>query len=172
MSDVLTDERWYCVHTKPREETFAAIHLERQGYAAFLPFIRLRRMYRRKLQWHTSPMFPRYLFVQTGDDTDCSRIRSTRGVSSLVTFGGSPALVPPVVIAEIRQRCTDDICVVEDAAFQAGDTVEVAAGPYQGMQAIFDRNTSNDQRVVILMEIMAVVAPVEIDREILIKPES
>ena len=51
-------DSWYCVLTKPHEEKLASAHLIRQDFEIFLPFIKSKRLYRRKLQWITSPMFP------------------------------------------------------------------------------------------------------------------
>ncbi len=163
------EEYWYCVHTKPREERFADIHLTRQGFETFLPYIRQKKLYRRKLQWITAPMFSRYLFVRVPYLEDLSKIRSTRGVSQIVTFGDTPTSVPVTVIAEVRGHCENDVLTIEDAEFSPGECVEILCGPYQGMTAIFDRDTSNKERVIILLEIMASVARVEVNREILEK---
>ena len=114
-------------------------------------------------------MFPRYLFVNLSNLERCSKIRSTRGVSSIVAFGKEPALVPFDVINEIRLRCQDDVLILKEPEFNPGDGVAIIDGPYRGMTGIFDRNTSNRDRVIILLEIMASVAHVKIKREALVK---
>ena len=144
----------------------------RQDFEIFLPFIKNKRLYRRKLQWITSPMFPRYLFISITDLDRLPKIRSTRGVSSLVTFGVNvPAQIPFEVVNEIRSRCEDGVLVLDEPEFTEGDKVEVIAGPYQGLKAVFDRKTSDEQRVVILLEIMSTLAQVEVSRENLIVDE-
>ena len=163
---------WYCVFTKPHEEKLASMNLIRQDMEIFLPYVRSKRLYRRKLQWITSPMFPRYLFVNIHDMEYLPQIRSTRGVSSLVTFGiNIPAKVSVEIIDEIRSRCENDILILDEPEFKQGDKVEVIAGPYLGLKAIFDRHTTSEERVVILLEIMSVLAQVEVSRENLIKDE-
>ena len=160
---------WYCVLTKPHEEKLASAHLIRQDFEIFLPFIKNKKLYRRKLQWITSPMFPRYLFVNVIDLDRLPKIRSTRGVSSLVTFGvNAPARLPFEVVKEIRSRCEDDVLILDEPEFTEGDKVEVIAGPYQGLKAVFARTTSDEQRVMILLEIMSTLAQVEVSRESLI----
>ena len=56
---------------------------------------------------------------------------------------------------------------MEEPAFEKGDPVEIVAGPYEGMEAVFHRGTSDQDRVVVLLEIMASVARVSIDRNLL-----
>ncbi len=162
-------EFWYCVLTKPHEEKLSYTHLLRQNFEVYLPYIRCKRLYRRKLQWVIAPMFPRYLFINLPNSEGMPKIRSTRGVSSLVSFGNKPAQVPTEVIDEIRSRCEQDVYTLDQPDFNEGDKVEIITGPYQGMKAIFDRNSSSEQRVIVLLEIMSTVAKVEVDRELLVK---
>ncbi len=162
-------ERWYCVMTKPHEERLSLMHLSRQNFDVYLPYVKCKRLYRRKLQWVTSPMFPRYLFVNLQNFEFMPQIRSTRGVSSLVSFGNKPAQIPTEIITEIRSRCKQDVYTVDQPDFEEGDRVEIITGPYQGMKGIFDRNSSAEERVIVLLEIMSTVANVEVDRELLVK---
>ncbi len=80
-----------------------------------------------------------------------SPIRSTRGVSHLVTFGGSLALLDDEVMANLIERL-DENPVVE--AFKQGDTVEIVDGPFGGLEAVF-RTFSGDGRATLLLEFMA-----------------
>jgi transcription antitermination factor NusG len=48
-----------------------------------------------------------------------------------------------------------------------GQKVSVVSGPYAGMEVVFDQNTSAEERVIILLDIMAALARVKIDRQIL-----
>lgn len=158
---------WYCVQTKPHEERLAAINLKRQEFSIFLPYIKRRRMYRRKIQWVTTPMFSRYLFVQLQSLEPSATIRSTFGVANIVSFARRAAAVPYDVICEIRARCQGGVCLLAPDEFKQGDIVDIVAGPYQGMSAIFDRKTSDERRVVILLEIMESYAKAEIDRDMI-----
>ncbi len=60
------DEFWYVAHTKVHQEQVACENLARQGYAVYLPRIRvLKRSSRHRCQeMHLEPLFPRYLFFQ------------------------------------------------------------------------------------------------------------
>ena len=71
---------WYLVKAKVREELRAVDNLENQGFEAYCP------QYLEK--GRSAVLFPGYLFVRLGSD-DLERfhkIRSTRGVTAMVTF--------------------------------------------------------------------------------------
>lgn len=165
-------EWWYCVMSKPAREAYAREHLERQQFECFLPYLQRRRLYRGKPQWVTKPMFPRYLFVRACPMELVSRIRSTQGVCKLVEFGDSLGRVPDQVVADIRARCEEDVLTQEAEQFAQGEKLRLSAGPYQGYEVIFCRPTSNEERVVILMEIMQAHAHVEIERAWLAREEA
>ncbi len=114
-------------------------------------------------------MFGRYLFVRIPNWDLYPALRSTLGVAGIVAFGNTPTRVPGEVIGEIQRRCTNDVLIINTDEYTRGEIVEVVSGPYQGMKAIFDRNTSNAQRVMILLEIMDTAAQVEIERNAIMK---
>jgi transcriptional antiterminator RfaH len=154
---------WYCAYTKLRQENFAALHLQRQGIEVFFPQIKARRKLKGDVQWGIAPMFPRYLFIRPSATDILARIRSTLGITSFVAFGGIPAHVPNEVIEIIKQHSPGGVCDLTASEFIPGCPVKIIAGPYAGMQAIFARETSQKERVIILLEIMASVAKVKID---------
>lgn len=99
---------WYLVYSKPRQEFIAAEQLTRQGYVAYLPVCEHRSKTGRKAAPEQpgtpEPMFPRYVFLQTGrSQQSLAPVRSTRGVCTLVSFGLGPVTVSPDVIEHVRQ---------------------------------------------------------------------
>ena len=96
--------QWYVIHTKPRQEQRALENLQRQGFEAWLPMIELEKVRRSRLTRVTEPMFSRYLFIRLDTtQTNWSPIRSTLGVSKLVSFGNVPAAVPDALIDMLRE---------------------------------------------------------------------
>src|SRR3989338_8629396 len=96
---------WYLLYTKPRSEQVAELNLKRQGYRSYLPFTLERRRHQGTYHLIKTPMFPRYLFIQLNKETDnWSPIRSTKGVTDLVRFGGCPAKVPNDLIETLSQK--------------------------------------------------------------------
>ena len=95
--------QWFVVHTKPRQEQRALENLQRQGFAAWLPMLSVEKFRRGRLEKVVEPMFSRYLFIQLDKvSSNWSPIRSTMGVSKLVTFGNQPAAVPPDIVDALR----------------------------------------------------------------------
>src|SRR3954468_22214710 len=97
--DHVSGERWYCIHTQPRREAVAAMHLAAQEFTIFLPEYVKTVRHARKLRTVKAALFPRYLFVRL--DPDRGRWRSvngTPGVTRLITAYERPAPVPHGVV--------------------------------------------------------------------------
>jgi transcriptional antiterminator RfaH len=149
------DCHWYLVHARPRQEHVAAEHLERQGYAVYLPRLRLPRL--RRSRWHDSlePLFPRYLFAGVrGAEQSVHPIRSTRGVAALVRYGDRYRPVPHQLIASLRARAdAEGLHHLHPAELAQGDRVRIVAGPFAGLEAVFQQRQGGD-RVRVLLEII------------------
>ena len=146
-------DRWHLIYTKPRQETLAHANLQNQRYESFLPLVTVEKIFRGKKVLMKELMFPRYIFVRLKDDgqQNWSPIRSTRGVSHLVTFGGSLAVLDDEVMDNLIERL-DENPVVE--AFKQGDIIEIVDGPFGGLEAVF-RTFSGEGRATLILEFMA-----------------
>ena len=149
--------QWYLVCSKPLAETTAQRHLERQGFATYLP--RLLQVVRRRQRWVESigPLFPRYLFLQLEPDRQSLRpVQSTVGVSHVVRFGTRCAAVPDELIAELCSHA-DPLTGLHRLRARReltpGTTVRITAGPFDGLEAVFERHTGGD-RVVVLLKLL------------------
>lgn len=153
---------WYLVHIKPRQEDIALANLERQGYECYLPQMRIERVRRCKVEVVTEPMFSRYLFIRldsSNQGKSWSPIRSTLGVSQLVSFGGRAAKVDDTLVDLLRQR---ERTLSTQAMFHSGDSVVITDGPFAGIEAIY-QTTDAERRAFILIEILAKPVPMHID---------
>ena len=147
---------WCAVQTHARSEDKAAFHLRRQGYTVFLPKYLKRRKHARRIDWVPSPMFPRYLFVALDPEAgQWWSIRSTIGVSNLISFDGRPASVPFEIIDEIMARQDEKGLVKTHAGcgFKKGDRVRIIDGPLNDLEGLFDGSTDED-RVTVLLNLM------------------
>src|SRR5882672_2528902 len=96
-------EVWYVVQTKPRQEAIARDNLSRQGFCCMLPLLKVERIRGGRRVWAEEPLFARYLFMTpSGKQSQWGAVRSTRGVSRLVQFGGVPARLPAYWIEALR----------------------------------------------------------------------
>jgi len=159
---------WFLVRSKPRQESVALTHLTRQGYESYLPLFAAEKLVRRKSTVVQEPMFARYLFVrldtsghERGQGQSWSPIRSTVGVSELVSFGSRPARVDDTLIATLRER---------EAAQQAspttlfahGDSVRITEGAFVGLEAIYQMNDA-EGRAMVLLDLLSKPVAMTID---------
>jgi transcriptional antiterminator RfaH len=154
---------WYLIHTKIRQERVALENLERQGFECFLPLIWVEKLRRSALLIVEEPLFPRYLFIRLSSGTDApswSPIRSTLGVSRLVTFGHTPAKIDDQLMAELQAHAANP--EVRLRHFAPGESVVVTNGPFVGLEAIYQM-TDGDGRVMVLLNILS--KPVQLSIE-------
>ena len=148
--------QWFLIHTKPRQEGIALENLERQGYPCYLPMLATEKLRQGKLVTLQEPLFPRYLFIQLGQGSTAqswSPIRSTRGVSRLVSFGNEPARVPADLVQMLQAHDADRSQDVQ-TLFKSGDKVLIQEGPFAGLEAIYQMK-DGEGRVMVLIELMS-----------------
>jgi transcriptional antiterminator RfaH len=146
---------WYLIHTKIRQERVALENLERQGFACFLPLIRAEKLRRGALQVVQEPLFPRYLFIRLGtglESQSWAPIRSTVGVSRLVTFGQTPAKIENELIAQLQVKT--DSAEIQLRHFEPGEQVVLTDGPFVGVEAIYQMADA-EGRVMVLLNILS-----------------
>lgn len=144
---------WHLIYTKPHQEKVAFDNLTHQNYQCYLLLINTEKILRGKKILSKEPMFPRYLFVRLSHDgqQNWSPIRSTKGVSHLVNFGGLPAILDDETMDNL-QHSIDKALVVK--VFSIGDKVEILKGPFKGMEAIFN-TYKGEERAMLLLNFMA-----------------
>jgi len=165
---------WYVIHTKPRQEVCARDNLKNQGYETYLPMLRQGKRRRGKWVKTIEPLFPRYLFIRLALNVDnVAPIRSTKGVSTLVRFGDTPATVSDTFIATLRQTEDPELGChrQERSRFKKGTKATIIEGPFAGVTGIIDRE-SGDERVFLLLDILGRQNRVAIPTDDLIPAEA
>src|SRR3990167_9017763 len=132
-SSISPSKAWYLVQCKPRQDERAETHLLRQGYVCFRPQHSCERLVRKRRQILVESLFPGYLFIQLADDANWAPLRSTRGVSRVVAFGGMPLRLDNSLIVQLQQRTAAPV----KAALEAGDSVRITEGGFAELEAIF-----------------------------------
>ena len=142
---------WYAVHSKPKQELRAVENLENQGFESWLPMMTVEKLRRGRLTEVVEPMFSRYLFIRLDTEhSNWSTIRSTIGVSRLVSFGNRPAPIADALIQALRQWPER----APERLFRAGQDVSFIDGPLKGLQGIYQAE-SGEARAMILVEPMS-----------------
>jgi transcription elongation factor/antiterminator RfaH len=160
------DERWYLVHTLPKREGQAEFHLRAQGFRTHLPQIQKTIRHARQLRTVRAPFFPRYLFVilDLGRDPWLS-VRSTIGVSHLVSCEGRPAPVPGGVVESLIEHHGDNLSLLGSDLIK-GQPVRILVGPFADFVGTLDKLDENG-RVSILLEMMGTAVPIALHRSAL-----
>lgn len=154
---------WYVVRSKPRQEGVALANLQRQGYQCYLPRLKVLRRIRRRQVVRLEPMFPQYLFLRPGLETQSiAPVRSTLGVLVLVRFGHEPALLEEekldaILALESRQN---QASLEELSAIVPGSRVMVMEGPLAGMEGLVSAVSA--KRVEVLMHLLGADARVRL----------
>lgn len=145
---------WYLVHTKPRQEKCALRNLQQQGYQCYLPILRSEKLRQGLLTVVDEPLFPRYLFIRLslGDSArSWAPIRSTKGVSRLVSFGIELPRVDDDLIELLRLQ---EVSVQAEPKrlFRPGERVRLTEAPFVGIEGIYQM-ADGARRIMVLIEI-------------------
>lgn len=147
---------WYLVHTKPRQEQCALGNLERQGYQCYLPTLPSEKLRQGLLKVSNEPLFPRYLFIRLGHGgaaKSWAPIRSTKGVSRLVSFGVEPAKVEDGLIELLRTQ-EASVQAEPERLFNTGERVRLTEGAFAGIEGVYQM-MDGECRVMVLIEILS-----------------
>lgn len=161
---------WYALHVKPHKERVVFDHLQNperisllanipdigERIEVFFPAVRVKPVNPRSAK--VRPYFPGYVFVRGdleifGDNA----FNWIPGAHGLVRFGDAPAVVPDVLIRELRERLVE----IEAAgglvfdALKPGDRVRITTGPFAGYEAIFDMRLPGKERVQVLLSFLS-----------------
>ncbi len=151
--------RWYLAFSKPKQEELARQQLANQGFEAYLPLFKKvgkpRGTHAVSGLIVREPMFPRYVFFKPGVSTQSiSAARSTRGVTSLVSFGFVPATVSDDLVDAIRalelEREQADLAQI--SPFQPGTRVRLRERGLQCLEGLVVAVST--KRVTLLLEIL------------------
>lgn len=141
---------WYLIHCKASQDERAEINLLNQGYTCFRPTHRRERVLRGRRSVVCESLFPSYLFIQLGAEDSWAPLRSTRGVSRVVSFGGKPLPVRDELIAQFHEQDGDALL---ESRFTCGERLHITDGPFIELEAIF-LAMEGDERVVLLMQFL------------------
>jgi transcriptional antiterminator RfaH len=146
--------RWCLVQTKIRQEQVALKNLQLQGFECFLPFIRTEKLCQGSLQVVQEPLFPRYLFIRLSTPLESQSwypIRSTMGVSQLVSFNQTPAKIDANLIDDLRVKT--DSNEVQIRHVEADEQAAVPDGPIVGVDTIY-QVANGEGRVMVLLNLL------------------
>jgi transcriptional antiterminator RfaH len=161
---------WYAIQTHSKQEDRASSNLSVLGAPTFNPKIKERRYN----QFVSAPtyvvksLFPRYIFAQFKINDLYHKVRFTRGVYSVISFGGSPTPIDEDIIMMIQYNMKDSFVRI-DEEIRPGDKVIIKDGPMKNFAGIFEREMKDTDRVRLLLETVSYQAHIEIERDLVKK---
>lgn len=169
MADFCQDDspQWFAIHTHPRQEDRADSNLRAWNVETFFPKMSERK-YGAKSRGKRpplKPLFPRYIFARFKVDDLLHKVRFTRGICGVVSFGGQPTPVSGEVISMIKSRMGEDGAVIFYEDIEPGSVVMVKEGPFKGFSAIFQRRLKGTTRLLLLLQTVSYQARVVVDSE-------
>ena len=157
---------WYCVKARPRQEQAARTALVNEGgIEVFCPMLRFERARKSGRVRVREAMFPGYLFARFCYDSQYRLVGNSNGVSTIVSFGGIPAVVPEEIISELRASVADGETVEIPTKLSVGEEVQVVEGPFQGIRAIVTSVMPARARVTVLLELLGMEREVEVSEK-------
>lgn len=142
---------WYVIQHKPAQGDRALENLQNQDASCFYPKVTVERIRAGKRTTRLEPLFPGYLFIHI-EPTDplWGKLRSTRGVLRVLSFGGKPLPIEAAVIDYIRDGL---LAVEKQGGLKKGEPVQIQDGPFKGVEAIFQAY-DGEERAVVLVNFM------------------
>jgi transcriptional antiterminator RfaH len=142
-------DAWYLVQCKPRQDERAEDNLSRQGYEVFRPKCRYQRLIRGQHRWEVGSLFPGYLFINLPAESNWAPLRSTRGISRVVAFGGLPVAVSEDIVKHLQARGETAL----QSELKSGDNVRIMEKGFTDVDAIF-MALDGDERVILLIKLL------------------
>jgi transcriptional antiterminator RfaH len=146
---------WFCLKTQPKHEHLAATSLRRHlDLRCFSPRVRFRKPTRRGAVWFVEAMFPGYLFAEFVFAHQHRQVEYSTGIQGVVRFGDQVATVDPSLIVNLQQKAGEDELVTFNPDIEVGQSVQIAEGPFQGVEALVTRLMPARERIRVLLEFL------------------
>jgi transcriptional antiterminator RfaH len=142
---------WYAVSTKPHQEKQAELHIKQYGVECFLPLLKESKIIRRTRKTVIVPLFRGYLFARFDLDKHCRAVSYATGVRKIVEFGSGPVELDATMIDAIKERLNDGYVTLMPVRPVQGQVVHIKGGPLAGLEAVFIREMSDRNRVLLLL---------------------
>jgi transcriptional antiterminator RfaH len=152
-------QQWYVLNTKPNKEyQVERLFVEGSVQVYFPKYI---------LEKKVKPFFPGYGFIFFDFPAQYQLVRYTRGVKRVVGNDAGPIAVDDAVIEQIRVREVEGYIEFEKFGElpSIGDEIEVMEGPLKGLRGVFQRELTDRDRVLILLNYVSYQGQLIIEKD-------
>jgi len=140
--------RWWCLHTKPRQEKSTARDLRKLEISYYLPQVIHHAVTPQGRKTRSVlPLFSGYVFLFGGEDERSSALRGDR-IVSVLEVGDQEALDHD--LHQIHQMLRSGLTVVSEPTVPVGAKFRIANGPLTGIIGSVVRRGKRDQFVAVV----------------------
>lgn len=154
---------WLAAYTSARHEKSVARQLSERKIDYFLPLYRSWHRWADRRKEVELALFPSYVFVHI-DPRERLRVLQLPGVVRLVSFNGSPAVLPESEIEGLRNGLEQGVYAQPHPYLRVGRRVRVVRGPLAGTSGILVRK-KDKLRFVISIDVLMRSVAVELNAE-------
>jgi transcription elongation factor/antiterminator RfaH len=146
-------ERWYAIYTKLHQEERANANLHAWKVETFNPQLKERHYTHLtgRSAYQCKPLFPRYIFARFNLELYFSKVKYTRGVHGIVSYGDTPSPVDDQIISLLQSQVGGDGCIQIKEDLNVGDTVVIKEGLFENFIGVLKEKLSDAERVRILL---------------------
>jgi transcriptional antiterminator RfaH len=146
---------WFCLKTQPKHEHLAATSLRRHlEIKCFSPRIRFRKSTRRGAVWFVEAMFPGYVFAEFNFARQNRQVEYAAGIQGVLRFGDQVATVDPALIESLQDKAGAEETVTFNPEIEVGQSVQIAEGPFRGVEVLVTRLLPARERIRVLLEFL------------------
>ncbi len=168
MENVIPDKHWYVIYVRYRFEKKIAGELAKAGYEIYLPIMETIRQWSDRKKKIEEPLFNSYLFIHCNRQ-ELKSIIFPKGVLTVVSFSGAPAIVPDEQITGLKLLLeTGEQFEITGDRLNPGDAVEVMRGPLRGLKGTLT-DFSGRKHVLLAIEALHLNIVVSIDPQFIKK---
>ena len=142
-------KEWYVLNTKPKKEMQVERLFQEAGFEVYNPKIMQDK--------RVAPFFAGYEFLRFQYPDDYRLVQYTRGVKKIVGSPHGPVAIPEEMINGIKAREKNGLIELEKYGEEpvVGDEIQIMEGPLKGLRGIFERELTQNERVLILLNYVA-----------------
>jgi transcriptional antiterminator RfaH len=157
---------WFLIHTKPKQEERTTRNLQAWNVETLSPQIRdySYNQFTGERTQVLKPLFARYIFARFNLEHLFHKVRFTRGVHELVSFGDGPLELDDEIVSFVRSRIGKDGFVNIGEDIKPGDVVVIKDGALKDFTGVFEREMKDSDRVELLLNTVSYQARVQIQR--------
>lgn len=133
--EFMSTTHWYAIYTKPRSEKKVYERFVEKGYHTYLPLLTSIKQWSDRKKKVSLPLISGFVFVNIENELlfDTLKVQGTVGV---LRYLGKPAIIRDYEIENLKilMNDTEQLCHIENVAFELGEEVEVTAGTFKGLK--------------------------------------